>query len=912
MPRARVARDLGRLVLCRPGTSDKVSFAAHAGQRVGASDQPGGTIIFWMRSLGHDATAEYDWCLLGDTSTNYILLTQLASNTHALHVVSRKDGGVLLTQSSGYVPTTGKLHCIVIAWDGAGLELYVDGVSVMSAPGEMRPNFPATVPFMLGSSGSASFTGNGEVGGEACLFARKLTKGEVEAHYYNAESPDFPAACWGPRGWVAYAVNGTVAVTAGSGSTGVVTNGTTMPERAERAARLLPAQRAATRTSVSTAGVSCGWVVADATALKPQSFSVECRARFDNFATGGISSYRGIVVKASNVLWNDGWGLVEVSAATGVRTIRMYVGNYGNGTTYTLGPSTREVHIAGTYDYVSGLAQMYVDGQFVHSWNAGAGRAQAAVPMRFMHGFNGTGGYQHEGTVRDVRYYSVVLTPEEIEARCEKDSPIERGLIESWYLDEVPRGGSSTPVATTVAVGRIAGFNATWDNATNASDAEDLLPRRARARSFRWRQPWASGSLRTALDASLAPGSGSFSVAATVRLVSGNVGNTNTLLICSDDASYVNGWVVTYTWAADGTASLNGYVGSAGPNATGTSTAQRTLRRNTTHRYAMVANAATGKVRHYVDGILFGEVGSLSWSIPNTPRFALGSHPSLGAAAGMQAADVRYAVGRAWTSEEVLRDAMGDEEALSGVTHAWPLDDEGNNPTSFRATLGPIPIGPAWMVGANDSDSLSAAVAAPRTENLFQTSESLSTGWTTFQTTLSVVGDTPPDGSPSRAVTRVLETVTNSNHRLDSASGAAAFGLAGSLVGRTLTTSMAIKAIGGRDLVQVSVDGSSSSLQFRLSTGAVVLAPSGASAYSVTDAGNGWWRVSITRKFANDFAILNVFQANNSDAFVFAGDPTKGVMVTELACVEVRSGPYLATFGANDVAAPPDVLPITA
>ncbi len=731
MPQARVARNLGRLVSCRYGTTENVDFGSHAAYRIGADDSAaGGAISFWFRARTTTGTPSRRLALLY-TANNWVGLymasTEGSDKSAIVAEFVRAGGGVAgVSGSTGIRYTDNKLHHCVLTWSAAGAELWMDGVLAWSAVGDARPTFGATPNLVLGNTiNPYNHPASADVGGECCLFARRLTRGEIEGLYFNAESPDAPAACWGPRGWdPGGAAGGSIALTGGTGNAGVVTNGLTMPERAERLPRVRTRGRGATRVSPTSAGQSAGWVVADAAALKPQSFTIEARVRFDSLATGEPANYRGIVVKTTGISWNDGWGLVEIPLpALGARVIRLWVGGYANGTTFAIAASTRELHVAGTYDYVTGSAKIYVEGVLVHTWAAGAGLAQAAVPLRIGCGYNGVNGYTHRGTVRDVRYYSRVLSALEIAARAEQDEEIEAGLIEAWALDEAPKFSNATPLASVVAKGRVAGLNAAWENDSFAGDFEGAsdLARVVKAVASRWRQAKGTDKARSAIDASLKPGSGSFSVALSVRLLDGQ-NNSNIVVTANDGVSYANGWALNFLIGADGTSyTISAYVNSGGPTLSTSTYGARVIPRNRTTRWVLVADAAAQTVTMYADGQVFGKATGVSWNIANNPYFAVGHDLAIGYGAGMQAGDVQYAVGTAWTAEEIAHDARGVPDSLSGVTHAWPLDEKSGS--SFRATKGSVVL--STVAGAF-ADALSAQPAAPAPQNLLKYSEQFS------------------------------------------------------------------------------------------------------------------------------------------------------------------------------------------
>lgn len=736
MPRARVARDLGRLVFCKYGTTNNVDFGSHAAYRVGSDDSAaGGAIAFWFRALTATGTPSRRLALLY-TANNWVGLymasTEGADKSAIVAEFVKAGGGIPgISGSTGIRYTDGKLHHVVLTWNGSGAEMWIDGVLVWSAVGDARPTLGATPNLVLGNTISPyNNPANAEVGGECCLFARKLTRGEIERLYFDGESPETPAACWGPRGWApGGATGGSIALTAGGGNTGVVTNGTTMPERAERTARRRNRGRGSTRVSPSQAGQSAGWQVADTAALNPQSFTIECRVRFDNLAGGYEGNYRGIVVKTTGVAWNDGWGLIELPLpSVGARVLRLFVGSYGNGTTFALASSTREMHIAASYDYATGTAKIYAEGVLVHTWAAGAGLAQAAVPMRIGHGYTGAGGYTLRGAIRDVRYYSRVLSALEVQQRAENDEEIESGIIEAWTLDEAPVYSNATPLASMTARGRIAGLNATWNNDVTAGDFEGAFDaaKIVKAVASRWRQAKGTNTARSVIDASLRPGSGSFSVAITVRLLDGQ-NNSNIVVNANDGVSYANGWAMNFLIAADGASyTLSAYVNSGGPTVSTSTFGQRVIPRHRTARWVLVADAASQTVSMYVDGQIFAKSGIVSWNIANNPFLAVGWDPAIGFGPGMQVGDVQYAVGKAWTADEIANDARGVPDSLSGVTHAWPMDEKSG--TSFRATKGGVPLS---TIAGTFVEPLSAQPAAPSPQNLLKYSEQFNNAaWT--------------------------------------------------------------------------------------------------------------------------------------------------------------------------------------
>ena len=901
MPRARVSRDLGRLVFCKYGTTNNMDFGSHAAYRVGSDDSAaGGAIAFWFRALTATGTPSRRLALIY-TANNWVGLYMAStegSDKSAIVAEFVKAGGGIagISGSTGIRYTDGKLHHVVLTWNGSGAEMWLDGVLVWSAVGDARPTFGATPNLVLGNNNAYDNPANAEVGGECCLFARKLGRGEIERLYFAGESPETPAACWGPRGWdPGGASGGTIALTAGSGNAGTVTNGTTMPERAERTARRRTRGRGALRISPSSAGQSAGWQVADTAALKPQSFTIEARLRFDNAAGGYDSNYRGFVTKTTGISWNDGWGLVEVSNANG-RLIRMWVGSYGNGTTYLLAPSAREVHVVGTYNFVSGLAQMFVEGALVAAWNAGAGLAQAAVPVRIGHGYSGAGGYTMRGTIRDVRYYSRVLSALEVQQRAENDEEIESGIIEAWQLDEAPVYSNATPLASMTARGRIAGLNATWSNDATAADFEGSFDaaKIVKAVASRWRQAKGGNTARSAIDASLKPGSGSFSVAITVRLFDGQ-NSSNIVLTANDGVSYANGWALNFQIAADGAShTLSAYVNSGGPTVSTSTVGQRVIPRHRTARWVIVADAVSQTVSMYVDGQIFAKSGIVSWNIANNPFLAVGWDPAIGFGPGMQVGDVQYAVGKAWTADEIANDARGVPDSLSGVTHAWPMDEKSG--TSFRATKGGVPLS---TIAGTFVEPLSALSDAPRRQNRWKYSEQFNNAaWTKNLLTVSADALVAPDGSTTGDTLTDSADGAPSQHYLDQAPANVAANVAD---GTIVVASVYAKA-GTKSVIGIAPNGAAVGWTFDVSAGTPGALINGAPIdKGIEPAGNGWFRCWV--KYAHSSSAgVRIYMATSTASVVYQGNGSGTIGLWGAQVSDADLSGYLKTEDGVEIA----------
>jgi len=910
---ARVARNLGRLVSLTSVT-DKIAFASVPSVGTRTNGAAAGSIVCWFRKRYPAAIVNGRIFHYGST-TNSVSLFE-GANVNACQLVMTRGGVNLVSTLINLTPAPGEMMCAVVTWDATSVRVYGNGVLVFEQAIDGRPDMAAsTVALNVGCYPTTNNTLTGDVGGELYVYDRKLARGEVERHYFDAEVPEAPAAGWGPNGWPTNPsgtahVGTAIALTHGTGSAGVITGGISMNEPAEQRPARSTHRRAGARFQQVTAGTSVGgWVIADHATLRPAVFSIEARVRCDAWAAGtlgvngtGASNYRGIIVKTSVVNWNDGWGLIEVAnAPTGQKNLRLFVGSYSNGTTFLVSPHTKELHVLATYD--GATARMYVDGELVSTWAAGA-VAQVAQPIRIGHGYaaGSSGGYALEGSVRDVRYYSRVLSDVEARARFQDDIDAP-GMIAAWDLRESRRQSTYNNIVGAVARDRVSGFDAVWTNGTYGADADDLAVRRAprRARVERVNVPWLSGSARSPLDASMAVGTGSFSVAGTFLIHSWNA-NTNNLITASDDASYANGWVLVYTPISEASATLVGYVGSAGPNAYGTTAGRVTIQRGKRFRLAFVADAVTGKASWYVDGVRLSEVAVAAWNLPNTPRFCVGLSIAIASATGMRAADVRYAVGRAWTREEIDADAAGVEDALSGVTHAWPMDDLPGS-TSLRATKGSSALSTLGGGAGVEAEALANDYTeAPRVQALGAASAFSNSQW--FKSNLTFSGAVAgPDG-----VTLDAENVTE-----DSATSTKqAYANIGSEKATHARYVFSVDvAPSGRTWVALSTGAGAAFQWFDLSTGTV----GARSGTAIVDAwmvprGNGYYRCTVVTN-QNWFAI---FAASANSVVSYLGDgrvalKTANVQVTRLSAVSRSLGAASGVALAPAANVPYDVGP---
>jgi len=672
---SRVARTLGPFVnVVASPTNGRIDFGSHAAYAVGAA----GSIVTWVRVLEHDPGDHriVAFTVVPGSANDQFEVVRGGSSL----VVYRFNGGIF-QGSPVNVPNAfpiGELACVVVAWTTSEMRVYVNGVMVALAA-VAWPAFTGTPALTLGNMTRApSQPARAAMGGELYLYARQLTRREVEAHYFDGEVPEGPVSAWGPTGWPGQGT--TVALTKGAGNAGTIVSGVVLNERAAAAPRERAARATCAKFGLVGVGSSGGWIVADTAEHRPTNFTIECRLRFDSHASGGGSGYRGIITKTTSIAWGDGWGLVEVAnAGAGIRNLRLFIGSYGAGTTFMLSPHGREAHVVATHDGTT--ARVYVDGALVGSWTQAL--TQVAVPMRIGHGYNGTGGYPFDGTIRDVRYYSRALNEAEVRDRAERDADIRAGLLGAWHLDETPRQGTSSPIAAAVAKDRIGGASATWDNSVLVVDAEDLTV--AEPRLITACLPQNAAASSTAKTAVLSSGAGSFTIAFDYLVVDGRA-QTNVALQCSDVGYATDGWLLNQ-WGT----SLLPYLKAAGFLAN----LANVFVLGRWQRIVCVFDRAAERLTVYRDGLPVAGVAALaaSWgTLAATPAMLVGA-----AAVGRSISRIRYHRSRAWTPAEVLADARGvDVDATS----YWPISVFGSDSTRD-------------VIGGADFASLTAQQAGP-------------------------------------------------------------------------------------------------------------------------------------------------------------------------------------------------------
>jgi hypothetical protein len=152
-------------------------------------------------------------------------------------------------------------------------------------------------------------------------------------------------------------------------------------------------------------------------------------------------------------------------------------------------------------------------------------------------------------------------------------------------------------------------------------------------------------------------------------------------------------------------------------------------------------------------------------------------------------------------------------------------------------------------------------------ENLLLQSQTFdSVSWAQSDVTLTANAITAPDGTSTAYA--VIETTANSSHRLRQIR---------TLSATTHTFSVLAKP-NGRDFVNLA-DASVSNCvaYFNLSTGAVGTVGSSITEATITAAGDGWYRCSITFTAAGGANSISINLAQADNDAVYAGDITKGV-----------------------------------
>lgn len=147
--------------------------------------------------------------------------------------------------------------------------------------------------------------------------------------------------------------------------------------------------------------------------------------------------------------------------------------------------------------------------------------------------------------------------------------------------------------------------------------------------------------------------------------------------------------------------------------------------------------------------------------------------------------------------------------------------------------------------------------------------------WTLVKTTRSAAAAFAPDGI---VVDRMLETVDNDVHRVERSMPGAAVNNASLICRATL------KAVNGANARFGFLDrtGTMASVNIDLATGTLSGAV-GLTSQTITDRGNGWWRVTVIGSTATGGAspILRVNALSSGMSLSYVGDVTRGLDICE-------------------------------
>ena len=170
---------------------------------------------------------------------------------------------------------------------------------------------------------------------------------------------------------------------------------------------------------------------------------------------------------------------------------------------------------------------------------------------------------------------------------------------------------------------------------------------------------------------------------------------------------------------------------------------------------------------------------------------------------------------------------------------------------------------------ATVTDSTGRLTYAPN--NLFTLSEQFdNAAWSKFATTVTANATTAPDGSTT--ADQILETTANSTHLV------AANAMVSVVTGQSYTISVYVKP-SGRNWFRINSNFSGGSFaSFDIANG-VLGTVSGGTA-SITDAGNGWWRCSLTVVATSTGTASPDFRLATSNATIsYTGNASLGVFL---------------------------------
>lgn len=175
------------------------------------------------------------------------------------------------------------------------------------------------------------------------------------------------------------------------------------------------------------------------------------------------------------------------------------------------------------------------------------------------------------------------------------------------------------------------------------------------------------------------------------------------------------------------------------------------------------------------------------------------------------------------------------------------------------------------------------------TKNLFAYSESLMNDnyWTTARTTRTLSNIARPAAISSSNVWNILETPDTNTHDIRTVSTTVNLTL-----GQNYTTSCYVRADGRNQIIIRHGNTAAKGIRFNLSNGTI--GASGASATgAISDAGNGWYRISLTTTPDSATDLIHIMLAQDSytltTAESYAGDITRGFYIAALQLEQANS-----------------------
>ena len=210
------------------------------------------------------------------------------------------------------------------------------------------------------------------------------------------------------------------------------------------------------------------------------------------------------------------------------------------------------------------------------------------------------------------------------------------------------------------------------------------------------------------------------------------------------------------------------------------------------------------------------------------------------------------------------------------------IDYENGNDNWAGTSFAPVASGTNGRISSNTFSAATANFLDNGTyanKNLIAYSQSLNNAqyFAYARTTIAPASIAPPTGITG-TLWNILETVETNTHDLRTASSSYVV-----VTGSTYTFSCYARANGRNQLVVRFGDTAAKGIRYNISTG--IIEASGASATgTISDAGNGWYRLTLTATADNTSPLVYMMLTDNAytgtTAQTYAGDPTRGFYIT--------------------------------